>query len=35
MHFRTDLRQNLEVVLNQIHSLGLRPAYLSDYLAPG
>jgi peptidoglycan/xylan/chitin deacetylase (PgdA/CDA1 family) len=35
MHFRTDLRQNLEVVLNQIHALGLRPAYLSDYLTPG
>jgi peptidoglycan/xylan/chitin deacetylase (PgdA/CDA1 family) len=35
MHFRTDLRRNLEVVLNTIHSLGLRPAYLSDYLTPG
>jgi peptidoglycan/xylan/chitin deacetylase (PgdA/CDA1 family) len=35
MHFRTDLRQNLEVVLNSLHSLGLRPAFLSDYLTPG
>ena len=35
MHFRTDLRQNLEVVLNQIRALGLRPAYLSDYLTAG
>jgi peptidoglycan/xylan/chitin deacetylase (PgdA/CDA1 family) len=35
MHFRTDLRQNLEVVLGQIRALGLRPAYLTDYLTPG
>ena len=35
MHFRTDLRQNLEVLLNQLHALGLRPAYLSDYLTAG
>jgi peptidoglycan/xylan/chitin deacetylase (PgdA/CDA1 family) len=32
MHFRTDLRQNLQVVLNQIRAAGLHPAYLSDYL---
>jgi peptidoglycan/xylan/chitin deacetylase (PgdA/CDA1 family) len=32
MHFRTDLRHNLEVVLGQIRALGLRPAFLSDYL---
>lgn len=35
MHFRTDLRQNLQVVLNTAHSVGLHPAYLSDYLTPG
>lgn len=35
MHFRTDLRQNLENVLNAIRAQGLRPANLADYLAPG
>jgi peptidoglycan/xylan/chitin deacetylase (PgdA/CDA1 family) len=35
MHFRADLRQNLENVLNAAKAQGLRPAYLSDYLTPG
>ena len=35
MHFRTDLRQNLENVLNAAAAQGLHPAYLSDYLTPG
>jgi hypothetical protein len=34
MHFRTDLRTNLEVALNTIHAAGLRPARLEDYLTP-
>jgi peptidoglycan/xylan/chitin deacetylase (PgdA/CDA1 family) len=34
MHFRTDLRQNLEVALNTAHALGLHPAPLEEYLTP-
>ena len=34
MHFRTDLRQNLEVALKAIRAAGLRPAHLEDYLTP-
>jgi peptidoglycan/xylan/chitin deacetylase (PgdA/CDA1 family) len=35
MHFRPDLRQNLEVALNAARSVGLRPAPLEQYLTPG
>jgi peptidoglycan/xylan/chitin deacetylase (PgdA/CDA1 family) len=35
MHFRTDLRRNLEVALNAIKAAGLHPANLADYLTPG
>lgn len=35
MHFRVDLRQNLEVALNAAQSAGLRPAPLEQYLTPG
>lgn len=35
MHFRADLRQNLEVALNAAESAGLRPAPLEQYLTPG
>jgi peptidoglycan/xylan/chitin deacetylase (PgdA/CDA1 family) len=34
MHFRPDLRQNLEVALNAAQSVGLRPAPLEQYLTP-
>jgi len=34
MHFRSDLRQNLEVALNTARAAGLRPARLEDYLTP-
>jgi peptidoglycan/xylan/chitin deacetylase (PgdA/CDA1 family) len=34
MHFRTDLRQNLEVALNAAHAIGLHPAPLEQYLTP-
>jgi peptidoglycan/xylan/chitin deacetylase (PgdA/CDA1 family) len=33
MHFRTDLRQNLEVALNAARAVGLHPAPLEKYLA--
>ena len=35
MHFRPDLRQNLEVALNAARSVGLRPAPLEQYLTSG
>jgi peptidoglycan/xylan/chitin deacetylase (PgdA/CDA1 family) len=35
MHFRPDLRQNLEVALNAARGAGLRPAPLEQYLTPG
>jgi peptidoglycan/xylan/chitin deacetylase (PgdA/CDA1 family) len=34
MHFRTDLRGNLEVALNAARAAGLRPAALEQYLTP-
>jgi peptidoglycan/xylan/chitin deacetylase (PgdA/CDA1 family) len=34
MHFRTDLRGNLEVALNAAHAAGLQPAALEQYLTP-
>ena len=34
MHFRTDLRGNLEVALNAAQAAGLRPAALEQYLTP-
>jgi peptidoglycan/xylan/chitin deacetylase (PgdA/CDA1 family) len=34
MHFRTDLRHNLEVALNAARAAGLRPARLEQYLTP-
>jgi peptidoglycan/xylan/chitin deacetylase (PgdA/CDA1 family) len=34
MHFRRDLRQNLEVALSAAQSAGLRPAPLEQYLTP-
>lgn len=34
MHFRPDLRQNLEVALNAARAAGLRPAALEQYLTP-
>ena len=34
MHFRPDLRQNLEVALDAARAAGLRPAPLEDYLTP-
>jgi peptidoglycan/xylan/chitin deacetylase (PgdA/CDA1 family) len=34
MHFRTDLRGNLEVALNAAHAAGLQPAPLEQYLTP-
>jgi peptidoglycan/xylan/chitin deacetylase (PgdA/CDA1 family) len=34
MHFRTDLRQNLEVALNAAVAQGLHPAALESYLPP-
>jgi peptidoglycan/xylan/chitin deacetylase (PgdA/CDA1 family) len=34
MHFRPDLRQNLELALNAAQSVGLRPAPLEQYLTP-
>jgi peptidoglycan/xylan/chitin deacetylase (PgdA/CDA1 family) len=35
MHFRPDLRQNLEVALNATQAAGLHPAPLEQYLTPG
>ncbi len=35
MHFRPDLRENLEVALNAAHAAGLQPAPLEQYLTPG
>jgi peptidoglycan/xylan/chitin deacetylase (PgdA/CDA1 family) len=35
MHFRRDLRENLEVALNAAQAAGLRPAPLEQYLTPG
>jgi peptidoglycan-N-acetylglucosamine deacetylase len=34
MHFRPDLRQNLEVALDTARAVGLQPAPLEDYLTP-
>jgi peptidoglycan/xylan/chitin deacetylase (PgdA/CDA1 family) len=34
MHFRTDLRGNLEVALNAARAAGLQPAALEQYLTP-
>jgi peptidoglycan/xylan/chitin deacetylase (PgdA/CDA1 family) len=34
MHFRPDLRQNLEVALNAARAAGLQPAALEQYLTP-
>ena len=34
MHFRADLRQNLEAALNAARDLGLHPAALEQYLTP-
>jgi peptidoglycan/xylan/chitin deacetylase (PgdA/CDA1 family) len=34
MHFRPDLRQNLEVALDAVRAAGLQPAPLEDYLTP-
>jgi peptidoglycan-N-acetylglucosamine deacetylase len=34
MHFRPDLRQNLEVALDAARAAGLQPAPLEDYLTP-
>jgi peptidoglycan/xylan/chitin deacetylase (PgdA/CDA1 family) len=34
MHFRPDLRQNLEVAMNAARAAGLQPAALEQYLAP-
>jgi peptidoglycan/xylan/chitin deacetylase (PgdA/CDA1 family) len=34
MHFRPDLRGNLEVALNAAHAAGLQPAALDQYLTP-
>jgi peptidoglycan/xylan/chitin deacetylase (PgdA/CDA1 family) len=34
MHFRSDLRQNLEVALDAAHAAGLHPAPLEQYLTP-
>lgn len=34
MHFRSDLRQNLEVALNAARAAGLEPAALEQYLTP-
>jgi len=34
MHFRPDLRQNLEVALNAARAVGLQPAALEQYLTP-
>jgi len=34
MHFRRDLRQNLEVALNAARAAGLQPAALEQYLTP-
>ncbi|HMG25598.1 MAG TPA: polysaccharide deacetylase family protein [Acidimicrobiia bacterium] len=34
MHFRHDLRQNLEVALNAARAAGLQPAALEQYLTP-
>jgi hypothetical protein len=34
MHFRRDLRGNLEVALNAAQAAGLRPAALEQYLTP-
>ena len=35
MHFRPDLRGNLEVALNAAQAAGLQPAALEQYLTPG
>jgi peptidoglycan/xylan/chitin deacetylase (PgdA/CDA1 family) len=35
LHFRNDLRTNLEVVVAAAKAQGLRPARLEDYLTPG
>ena len=35
MHFRTDLRWNLEVALDAAQAAGLHPAALEQYLTPG
>jgi peptidoglycan/xylan/chitin deacetylase (PgdA/CDA1 family) len=35
MHFRPDLRQNLEVALDAAQAAGLHPAPLEQYLTPG
>ena len=35
MHFRRDLRGNLEVALNAAQAAGLQPAALEQYLTPG
>jgi peptidoglycan/xylan/chitin deacetylase (PgdA/CDA1 family) len=35
MHFRTDLRLNLEVALNAAEAAGLHPVALEQYLTPG
>ena len=35
LHFRNDLRHNLEVVVAEAKAQGLRPARLEDYLTPG
>jgi peptidoglycan/xylan/chitin deacetylase (PgdA/CDA1 family) len=35
MHFRPDLRRNLEVALSAAQAAGLRPAPLEQYLTPG
>ena len=34
MHFRPDLRQNLQVALDAARAAGLQPAPLEDYLTP-
>jgi hypothetical protein len=34
MHFRPDLRENLEVALNAAQAAGLQPAPLEQYLTP-
>ncbi len=35
MHFRSDLRMNLEVALDAAQAAGLHPAALEQYLTPG
>jgi hypothetical protein len=34
MHFRPDLRQNLEIALDAARAAGLQPAALEQYLTP-